>query len=360
MRSALLNRRAVAFLVVAMLAMTAVSLHAAEPVTLDNVEDPGKNLPDEPLAEAYSLQQAVHFLDSAAVSWQKTRNCMTCHTNYLYLMARPMVDADVPAHETVREYAEKLITDRWPERGPRWDAEVAMTAAVLAHNDAATTGELHPLARQALDRMWTVQREDGGIEWLKCDWPPMEHDDYFGATIMALAAGVAPDDYAQTPAAAEGLAKLREYFAANEPPSLHHQGMLAWVSTYVDGILDDAARQSAINELLALQHDDGGWGLAQLGPFERHDGAPQDLDTSDGYGTGFVIFIARQCGIAADHPQLARGIAWLKQNQRASGRWFTRSAYKDNTHFITHAGTNWAVMALAACGAAADAPVRGR
>ena len=37
-----------------------------------------------------------------------------------------------------------------------------MIAAVLAHNDAATTGKLHPLTHKALDRMWTVQREDGG------------------------------------------------------------------------------------------------------------------------------------------------------------------------------------------------------
>jgi hypothetical protein len=39
-------------------------------------------------------------------------------------------------------------------------------------------------------------------------------------------------------------------------------------------------------------------------------------------------------------------IAWLKANQRASGRWFTRSLKKDSRHFITHAGTAFAVMAL--------------
>ena len=36
-------------------------------------------------------------------------------------------------------------------------------------------------------------------------------------------------------------------------------------------------------------------------------------------------------------------------NQRESGRWFTRSLYKDSRHFLSHAGTNMAVLALAAC-----------
>ena len=36
------------------------------------------------------------------------------------------------------------------------NAAAVMTAAVLSHNDAATTGELHLLTRKALDRMWTL------------------------------------------------------------------------------------------------------------------------------------------------------------------------------------------------------------
>jgi DNA-directed RNA polymerase specialized sigma24 family protein len=44
--------------------------------------------------------------------------------------------------------------------------------------------------RKALDRMWTLQKPDGSWDWIKCDWPPLEHDDYYGATLAALAAGV--------------------------------------------------------------------------------------------------------------------------------------------------------------------------
>ena len=58
---------------------------AAEPVTLESAVDPGANAPDEPLAAAFSEDSAVQFLDSAALNWQKQRECFTCHTNYAYL-----------------------------------------------------------------------------------------------------------------------------------------------------------------------------------------------------------------------------------------------------------------------------------
>jgi len=88
-----------------------------------------------------------------------------------------------------------------------------VTAAALAVNDARTTGKLHPLSRKALDRMWTRQRTDGAWDWLKCTWPPMEHDDYFGAVLAAVGTAIAPDGYARTDAARPGLDKLKSISA---------------------------------------------------------------------------------------------------------------------------------------------------
>jgi squalene-hopene/tetraprenyl-beta-curcumene cyclase len=335
--------------------LLAAAASAGEPaplaeVTLANVVEPAANAPDEPVAE-FSPARGKHFLDSAALAWQKNRDCLTCHTNYLYLLARPALGADDEAHRTVRKYAEDLVTARWKEKGPRWDAEVVMSALVLAYNDLLTTRKLHPVSRQALDKMWTVQRADGGVNWLKCAWPPFENDDEFGATMMALAVCVAPEDYAATPAAQSGIEKLKSYFAATPLPTLHHRAMLLWADTYRPTWLTAADRRQCLDELLALQHDDGGWSVASLGNWPRADGSPQDLTTSDGYATGLVIYLARRAGIPAGDPRLSRGIAWLKANQRASGRWFTRSLYKDSRHYLTHAGTSLAIMALASCDA---------
>ena len=322
---------------------------AAEGVTLANVMSPGDNQRDEPVAGEFSRERSARFLDSAALDWQKSRQCFTCHTNFAYLMARPSISADAPAHAEVRDSLEKMVSERWESEGPRWDAEVVMAAAVLAFNDAATSGKLHPVTRKALDRMWTRQRADGGFDWLKCGWPPMESDDHFGATMASIGVGVAPEGYVRTDAAKIGVEKIRDYLRANPAPTLHHRAMVLWASTYLEGFLSADERKTVIDDLSAKQHADGGWGLASLGDWKRSDNLEQDPVTSDGYGTGFVIYVLRRAGLPADDAHLQKGIAWLKANQRASGRWFTRSLNKDNKHFITHAGTAFAVMALAAC-----------
>jgi len=323
-------------------------------IDVENLADPGANDPREPLAEEFSLAAATRFLDAASLTWQKERKCFACHTNYAYLAARPLLSADAPAHDEVRRFAEQLVIERWATVGPRWDAEVVATAAALALNDAATTGRLHARTREALDRMWTVQRDDGGWKWLKCDWPPMESDDDYGVPLAALAVGAAPEKYAETDAARSGLAAIRKYLQNNPPPTLHHRAMWLWAASYLPDLLEPSLRRAWTEELLQRQKADGGWCLATLGDWQRADGTPQDVETSDGYATGFAIYVLRRTGLPADDARLRRGVQWLKQNQRASGRWFTRSLHKDSRHFITHAGTAMAVMALAACDEAKD------
>jgi squalene-hopene/tetraprenyl-beta-curcumene cyclase len=315
----------------------------------DAVAQPGPNRADEPLAARFSLAQAARFLDTAAMDWTRRQNCFTCHTNYAYLLARPALPQPSEAHPQVRQALEEQVAVRWPARGPRWDAEVVMSAAVLAHHDTATTGRLHASTRKALDRMWQVQREDGGFEWLKCNWPPMESDDHFGATMAAIAVGVAPEGYARTPAAREGLARLRAYLERNPPPTLHHTGMLLWAASYARDLISDEQRQDGVRRLLALQKADGGWSLATLGDWSRADGKPQDTASSDGYGTGFVLYVLRRAGVPSSHARIRKGVRWLEQHQRASGRWFTRSLNRDTHHFLTHAGTAFAVLALNEC-----------
>ncbi len=116
--------------------------------------------------------------------------------------------------------------------------------------------------------------------------------------------------------------------------------------------MPEAEQKACIDALRKLQHEDGGWGLATLGDWQRGDGSPQDTTSSDGYGTGFVIYVLRRAGVPADDAQIQRGIRWLKTHQRESGRWFSRSLHADSKHYITHAGTAFAVLALSACDAA--------
>jgi squalene-hopene/tetraprenyl-beta-curcumene cyclase len=312
---------------------------------------PEQTSPDEPRAAKLSLAKAGEYLDGVAVNWTRERKCGTCHTNYPYLMGRPACGGPAPGLEEVRKFFEERVAGWDTDKGkPRWDTEVVATAVALAVNDAQTTGKLHPLTRKALDKMWTVQQDNGAWNWIKCDWPPMEHDDYFGATYAAVGVGTAPDEYAKADSAKEGLSKLRKYLKENSPPDLHHKTWLLWASTKLDGLMTPAEREATVKELLALQRADGGWALPSLGTWKRRDGTANDKDApSDGYATGLVVYVLRQAGLPATDEKVQRGVKWLQTNQRASGRWYTRSLNNDKAHYITNAGTSFAVLALAAC-----------
>ncbi|MHC5543539.1 squalene--hopene cyclase, partial [Singulisphaera rosea] len=212
----------------------------------DETPAPSRNSPDEPVAKSLSFQKAARFLDAVSQNWTETRQCGTCHTNYAYLIARPSLrEVDSAAISEIRAFFEDRI-ENWdgPEKSdkPRWDTEVVATASALALNDAATTGKLHPLTRKALDRMWGLQKPDGSWDWLKCNWPPYEHDDYYGVAFAALGVGAAPDGYATSDTAKAGLERLRSYLKTTPPPDLHHKTILLWASTKLDGLMDSAAR----------------------------------------------------------------------------------------------------------------------
>jgi len=329
------------------IAMTASS-GAAETLRLEGVPPVGENRLDEPVRGEFSLDAAVRFLDVAALNWQKDRKCFACHTDYALLFTRPLVSWKTPVHEAIRSKLEYLAEH--PRDVKYRVTEAVMVASVLAQNDALTTGKLHPTTRKALDRVWSMQRDDGGFDWMKYNQPPSEIDDHYGVTMAAMGVGVAPDDYAETPAARAGLDKIREYLRNNPPVNLHQRAMLLLASLHVAGIMTEAERRQVVQDVFALQKVDGGWALAALGNWERSDGKRQDTQSSDGYGTGFAVYVLRRAGIPADEPRIQRGIGWLRSHQRLSGRWFTRSLWKDQKHYLTHAGTAYAIAALAACG----------
>ncbi|WP_406696507.1 prenyltransferase/squalene oxidase repeat-containing protein [Singulisphaera sp. Ch08] len=342
-----MSRRTFHILATFSLLMPVVTAQADEPAKL------GPNSDKEPMAEQFSLKQGARFLDRVSVDWTRQRKCGTCHTNYAHMMAGPTVEMRASAELVeVRTFFETRVAG-WDNRAtkPIADGEIVATAAALALNDAASTGTLHPRTRTALDRMWTIQRPDGAWNWFDCDLPPMEDDDYYGIALAAVAVGHAPGEYQSTEAARKGLDKVRGYLGQTPAPNLHHRALLLWASLKVDGLMDRAERERTVTDLLAKQRPDGGWSLTSLGKFTRRDGTPNPEDApSDGYGTGFVIYVLRQAGMPAESKPIQQGIAWLKSHQRASGRWFTRSPTLDRVHYVTHAGTGYALMALAACG----------
>jgi squalene-hopene/tetraprenyl-beta-curcumene cyclase len=320
--------------------------------------------PDEPVAKTFSLAKGADFLDTVTLSWMRSNQCFSCHTGYPYLLARTSLGD--PKSAGLLE-ARKFLEDRvaaWDKGGKgkgylkgegvieltEGVTEVVAIAATLALHDGQTTGKLQPATRTALARMWELQQADGSWTWNKEDLAPLEYDDYYGAVYAALGVGHAPEGYAQSQAARDGVVRLRRYFEKTPAPNLHHKTYLLWASLALDGLMDKDERERTLKALLALQREDGGWSLPSLGAWKRNDGKPQDRDApSDGYATGLVLYALRQAGVAATEKPIQRGVAWLKANQRESGRWFTRSLNRDSRHYISNAGTAFAILALKAC-----------
>jgi squalene-hopene/tetraprenyl-beta-curcumene cyclase len=304
----------------------------------------------------FSLAKSTEYLDGVARFWMDKNSCGACHVNFPYLMARPLLPG--PRTPLVPETRNFMLNRKTTHNAFFSDAEKVGIAFALAWHDSRTTGKLQPDTRQALRRMWSVQKPTG--TWMKMgcgSFPPLENDFVYTATLAALAAGIAPEGYARTAEARAGLTRVRGYLAKVRGPDLHHHSMLLWASLYVENLMTPEERQQTIKALLASQKKDGGWSLVGLRPsLARLIG---ESPSSDGYGTGFAIFVLRQAGVSASRPEIARGVRWLQNNQRASGRWFTPShAAGDPTEggvgardlYIQSLGTAFAVLALDACG----------
>lgn len=318
---------------------------------------------DEPILKDHSVEKAVEYLQAGATVWTKKKGCISCHTNGVYLLSRPaLTDVLGPPVEEFRQFYVAELRKLQETELPKLKAsfkptQVAFLAGGLAEWDAHITKALSDETREALDLLLSVQAEDGSFSNQQC-WPPYESSDYHGSTVAAMALATAPG-YLDTldEEQAVKFQQLVEYLQNEPPPHDYGRLLLLWTSTRVDGLISDSRKQEIIDMIFQRQRDDGGWALRTFGTPEtwgngsRADKLREEPEyenpPSDGHQTGLAIMVLRDAGVAADDPRIVRGVEWIKQNQRESGRWWTRSLNNDRFHFITYSGTCYPLLALA-------------
>lgn len=307
----------------------------------------------EPFIGRFSAAAAAGYLDARGHLVEK--NCYACHSTFSYLPGRSAIDPLAKGVMETRVLLERftamcLDKEKKSQVKTQHVSQVRiLTALELARHDAATTGGLQPLTREALDAMWQFQLADGSVKWLHVGEAPQAIDDYWPVAMIALGVGSAPGDYAGTDKAKAGIDKLRGWLRAHPPQNPHERGLALLAHASVGGVLNEGERLEHIESLCAGQHEDGGWSMAGLADWQRPDKKPLDRVHSDGYGTGFVTFALARSGVSPADPRLHKGIAWLKTNQRRTGGWFTPSPFKRDK-IASNTGTSFAVLALAACG----------
>ena len=337
--------------------------------------------------------------------------CISCHTQVPYALARPLLRgamqerglsapeqkmlADVtkrvelwskvepfykdPAqtrtfaareavYNALMEAANRVNPMRWngpPYLGPdpplaleARGTEAVLNALVLASYDAEQ-GHLSDPARKAFDNAWALQLKSGddagGWVWLNFHNTPWEGEGsaFQGATLAALAVGMAPDDYRGAPAIQPQLNLLRGYLRRqySAQPTMNKLVVL-WASSKLSGLLTPEEQAALAKHVFALQQADGGWSMTSLGSWKRHDATP--LETrGDGLATGLAVLAMEQAGLAANDPRLENGLAWLEKNQDPTeGFWPAWSLNKqrdpksDIGRFMTDAATAYATLAL--------------
>jgi len=237
-------------------------------------------------------------------------------------------------------------------------------AAGLAIWDAHVTHKLSADTAEALGMMFRVQRADG--DWTISDDnnPPLESNRYQLATVAARAVGNAPEWEGAQRGTAVGakIELLKSYLRAERKLQGDYDRVdLLWAAAEWPGLLDDGQKQDLVAMILKHQQADGGWSIRtfakpeEWGKGNRAEKLRAEVELSeppsDGHMTGLALIALRSAGVAAGDARVQRGVAWLLKNQRASGRWYTRSLNRDGWQFITYSGTVYPLLALEMCGA---------
>lgn len=327
----------------------------------DGIDIPGANA-GEPKIEL-SMEKAEQYLHDGSIAWSRNRKCISCHTNGSYLLIRPALTNSLgpPDEEICCFFVSQLaVLKETPEKrlqsGTR-PAQVIYIAAGLAEWDRHVTGVLSLECQEALELMFRLQQEDGSWKSLDC-WPPFESSAYQEATMAAMAVAAAPGwlESLHDEELLEKTKRLKNYLRCTTPPHDYARVLKLWASLRLDGIMSADRQAEAVRLISKLQQDDGGWSIRsfaspeQWGKGNRAEKLRSETDfespPSDGHMTGLAVLVMQESGIPNSDERLRKGVAWLRAEQRESGRWWTRSLNTDKSHFITYSGTAYAMLAL--------------
>ena len=313
-----------------------------------------------------SVDQAVAYVEDGAAAWNGANSCVACHTTGAYLCMRPLLTASLgPPSDDIRslfvsdleEREEQANSDLDDARSGIGPASVANIAWGLAEWDDQVTGELSDETRRALALMFRLQDEDGSFGNEDC-WPPFESSAYQAATVAAMAVATAPGwkNGDHNEATRASIARLRKFLQKTEPPHAYASVLLLRAALRWPELMDNADRRQLYSDVFGRRNEDGGWSMRDFASPEEWGGGGRaeklraepefESPPSDAHMTALILITYLEAGMARDDRLIRRGVAWLKSNQRESGRWWTRSLNTDKHHFITYSASLYALVAL--------------
>ncbi len=336
---------------------------------------PSENEPRVTVFGPSSLSAAAKYLEDGALSWVREKSCVNCHTTGPYMVERTAWSRQFgpPSAEVHSDFVRSLPKEVKLVKETEKDGHMfypgtftsVWRALGLAEWDRHVTKTTSEPTQLALRDMFEHQSNSGAfVSHGEVEIPHITTD--FELSLQAVRAiTAAPGWLAELKdnSLLSRVAKLKAWLQGAPPRNDFDRVLKLQLAHYLPELVSASEREAALYLLSSKQHADGGWSTRDMSQVNdwHFEMSPHVLNLmrnlpdankpqSDAYMTALAIVLMRQSNIPATDPRIARGLAWLKAEQRQSGRWWMHSLYRGNYHYITYIATVEAMKAFDLCG----------
>ncbi len=334
---------------------------------------------DEPRVKAFgpeSVKAALKYLEDGATCWVREKTCVNCHTTGPYLSERTAWTAQFgkPSEEVLADFIEsvpkevKEVKETATKSGHR-HYPAAFTSVWrslgLAEWDRHVTGRTSEHTDRSMRDMFERQSENGAfVSHGEVEIPHITTD--FELSLQAARTITAAPGWLaglKDARLLDRVEKLKSWLRTAPPKNDFDRILRLQLAHDLPELVTPPERDAALALLSSKQHADGGWSTRDMSAlqdwhFEMSETVVRLIEglpdaarpESDAYMTALAVILMRQNGVPADDRRIQQGLAWLKREQRESGRWWMHSLYRGNYHYITYIATCQALKALALCG----------
>jgi squalene-hopene/tetraprenyl-beta-curcumene cyclase len=336
---------------------------------------------DEPKVKSFgadTIKSAAKYLDDGAHYWVREKSCLACHSTGVYMVERSALTKQLgkPSEEVLNDFIKSM-----PKvKGKPGEGDAATSvwrSSGLASWDKHVTGKLSEHTDRSLRHTLMILPNDSMYDTIKLIEIPYIST-RFELTVQAMRAMITAPGWLANLKDPELLARverIKKFLREHQPLNDYELALKLQLANLNPELVSKEECEAAIAMLWRKQKPDGGWSTRNMSdllkwrvevhpPTERRpwkeamdptvvaliQNLPDAANPgSDPYMTAFAIVLLRESGISASDKRIQKGIAWLKENQRVSGRWWMHSLYRGNYNYITYISTAQALRALALC-----------
>ena len=289
------------------------------------------------------IQKSIGYIESDGEKWIKTKKCNSCHV--IPFMLWSLHEAEARGFELnskrLAELDDWSATDIQPKPDEKMPPKGSETQAKLLVVRASYDGQLNEQFQKMLDRVVEAQQDSGQWEaggQLPTQKRPLKETEEVSTMWNLLAlkkSGLAAKQ--RMPIEESALKSLSESEIAREAGAKSSEWFAMRLLLAVSGE-DGEAIEEARNKLLALQHEDGGWGWL-------------NEEASDALATGTALYALAQSGLSLQDSAMTLAARFLIKAQEEDGTWkspSTRARDKGKVKPTTiYWATTWSVIGLA-------------